>query len=146
MLELRALVSLVSASPHRDSAAPLQRLERLRAAMTEGFATTDLTEAARALTRALALRPDEPVTLYRYARLLFAQRQDDAALVALNFLMSVPGQSAIVGKEEGASPLPNVPGSLDMKKLKMQMIDPETYPPERVKAFEAKWNELFKAR
>ena len=43
----------------------------------------DLTEAARALTRALALRPDEPVTLYRYARLLFAQRQDDAALVAL---------------------------------------------------------------
>ena len=73
-------------------------------------------------------------------------KNPNAALVALNFLMSVPGQSAIVGKEEGASPLPNVPGSLDMKKLKMQMIDPETFPPERVKAFEAKWNELFKAR
>ncbi len=73
-------------------------------------------------------------------------KNPNAALVALNFLMSVPGQTAIVGKEEGASPLPNVPGSLDMTKLKMQLIDPETYTPERVKAFEAKWNALFKAR
>ena len=73
-------------------------------------------------------------------------KNPNAGLVALNYLMSVPGQTAIVGKEEGASPLPNVPGSLDMNKLKMQMIDPETYPPERVKAFEAKWNALFKAR
>jgi len=39
-----------------------------------------------------------------------------------------------------------VPGSLDMTKLKMQLIDPETYTQERVKAFEGKWNTLFKAR
>lgn len=70
----------------------------------------------------------------------------NAGLVALNYLMSVPGQSAIVGKEEGASPLPNVPGSLDAKKLKMDLIDPETFSGERIKAFEAKWNTLFKAR
>lgn len=56
MLELRALVSLVSASPHRDSSAPLGRLERLRAAMTEGFATTDLTEAARVIDLAATHR------------------------------------------------------------------------------------------
>ncbi|MBM3346277.1 MAG: hypothetical protein FJY55_07275 [Betaproteobacteria bacterium] len=73
-------------------------------------------------------------------------KNPNAGLVALNYLMSVPGQTAIVGKEEGASPLPNVPGSLDTRKLKMELIDPETFSGESIKAFEARWNALFKAR
>jgi len=73
-------------------------------------------------------------------------KNPNAGLVALNWLMSVPGQTAIVGKEEGASPLPNVPGSIDTRKLKMELIDPETFTAEQIKAFEAKWNNLFKAR
>ena len=73
-------------------------------------------------------------------------KNPNAGLVALNWLMSVPGQTAIVGKEEGASPLPNVPGSIDTRKLKMELIDPETFTAEQIKAFETKWNNLFKAR
>ena len=40
-----------------------------------------LSEASRAITRSLALRPDDPVTQYRHATLLLAQKQDDEALV-----------------------------------------------------------------
>ena len=38
---------------------------------------------SRALGQSLALRPDDPVTRYRQARLLMAQKNDDAALSAL---------------------------------------------------------------
>ena len=41
---------------------------------------------------------------------------------------------------------PNVPGSLDMGKLNMQLLDWDKATPESLKAFEAKWNKLFGAR
>jgi hypothetical protein len=43
----------------------------------------ELEPASRALTQSLSLAPDDPVTRYRYATLLFAQHQEDAALVVL---------------------------------------------------------------
>ena len=43
-----------------------------------------LDEAGAALARALALRPGDPVTLYRQARLLVARRDDAAALPVLD--------------------------------------------------------------
>ena len=43
----------------------------------------DLDAAARSLTQSLALKPKDPVTQYRYARLLFAQKRDDEALPVL---------------------------------------------------------------
>ena len=73
-------------------------------------------------------------------------RNPNAALVALDFLMSVKGQSAIVGNQEAASVLPNVPGALDTSKMNIQMLDWEKQTPESVKAFEAKWNKLFGTR
>jgi iron(III) transport system substrate-binding protein len=73
-------------------------------------------------------------------------KNPNAALVAMDFLMSPKGQAAIVGNEEAASPLPNVPGSLDMRKLNMQLLDWDKATPESLKTFEAKWNKLFGAR
>ena len=73
-------------------------------------------------------------------------RNPNAALVALDFLMSVKGQTAIVGNQEAASPLSGVPGALDTSKMNIQMLDWEKQTPESVKAFEAKWNKLFGAR
>ena len=45
-------------------------------------------EAARALTASLALRPGDPVTQYRQARLLTAQKHDAAAIALLDTVMS----------------------------------------------------------
>lgn len=73
-------------------------------------------------------------------------KNPNAALVAMDFLMSPKGQQAIVGNEESASPLPNIPGSLDMRKYNMQVLDWDKATPESIKAFEAKWNRLFGAR
>ncbi len=73
-------------------------------------------------------------------------KNPNAALVALDFLMSPKGQAALVGNQEAASPLPNVPGSLDTSKLNLQLLDWEKHTPESIKAFEAKWNKLFGAR
>ncbi len=73
-------------------------------------------------------------------------KNPNAALVVMNFLMSVPGQSALCGNEEAASPIPNVPGSLDTSKLKLTLIDPEKYTPDLLKSFENKWSDLFTRR
>jgi predicted negative regulator of RcsB-dependent stress response len=43
----------------------------------------NLAEAARALAQSLALKRDDPVTQYRYARLLFAQKREEEALLVL---------------------------------------------------------------
>jgi predicted Zn-dependent protease len=48
----------------------------------------EIEEAERALTRSLALRPGDPVTRYRQARLLIAQRKTDAALAALDGIVA----------------------------------------------------------
>ena len=47
----------------------------------------DLADAARALTRSLALKPDDPVTRYRHAQLLLAQKIDAEALAELEGLI-----------------------------------------------------------
>ena len=60
--------------------------------------------------------------------------------------MSPKGQSAVVGDHEAASPIPNVPGSLDTTKLNLQLIDWQKETPEMMKAFEARWNKLFGTR
>lgn len=91
---LRAVIDATPASPPAAVTDAQRQLARAQTRLLtpayrlsiEGWRSLergDLTEAARALTRALTLRPDDPVTIYRYARLLFAQKQDDAALVAL---------------------------------------------------------------
>jgi len=73
-------------------------------------------------------------------------KNPNAALVAQDFMMSVKGQTAIVGNAEAASPLPNVPGALDVSKINLTLIDWDKVTPEGVKAFEARWNSLFGAR
>jgi len=40
-----------------------------------------LDEASRAIAESLALRPDDPLTQYRHAKVLLAKKQDDEALV-----------------------------------------------------------------
>lgn len=73
-------------------------------------------------------------------------KNPNAALVAQDFIMSVKGQSAVVGNGEAASPVPNVPGALDVSKINLTLIDWDKVTPEGVKAFEARWNSLFGAR
>ena len=91
---LRAVIDATPAASPAIVAEAQRQLARARARLSvpayrlslEGWRSLergDLAEAARALTRSLALRSDDPVTIYRYAKLLFAQKHDDAALVVL---------------------------------------------------------------
>lgn len=73
-------------------------------------------------------------------------KNPNAALVAQDFIMSVKGQTAIVGNGESSSPVPGVPGALDPAKVNLTLIDWDKVTPEGVKAFENRWNLLFGAR
>jgi iron(III) transport system substrate-binding protein len=75
--------------------------------------------------------------------LAFARRPN-AALVLMDYLMSPRGQTVWNGHGESASPLPNIPGSLDAKS--MQLFDSAKYTSEVVKPYTDKWNRVFKAR
>ena len=82
-------------------------------------------------------------TLYVGMALGWAKRPN-AAQVFMNYVMSVRGQTAWAGRGDAASPLPNIPGSLNGKSL--VLYDPVPYTPEVVKAQVEKWNQLFTKR
>ncbi len=90
-----------------------------------------------------------PAQAYGFAygtAILSWAKNPNAALVAQDFLMSVAGQTAVVGNSEAASPLPNVPGALDVSKINLTLIDWDKVTAESVKTFENRWNTLFVAR
>lgn len=66
----------------------------------------------------------------------------NAAQVLMNYMMSARGQAVWNGNGDSASPLPNIPNSLDANTL--QRVDLSKFPPEVVKPFTARWNKLFK--
>jgi iron(III) transport system substrate-binding protein len=68
-------------------------------------------------------------------------KRPNAALVFMDYMMSVRGQGQMVGKGEMASALSGVAGSLDIKGVTLH--DDEKYTPEVVNAFKVKWNALF---
>jgi len=73
-------------------------------------------------------------------------KNPNAALVALDFILSPRGQAALVGNQEAGSPLPGVAGSIDLAKINLTLVDWDKVNMESVKAFEVKWNKLFGAR
>jgi iron(III) transport system substrate-binding protein len=73
-------------------------------------------------------------------------KNPNAALVAVDFIMSQRGQAALVGNQEAGSPLPGVAGSIDIAKINLTLVDWDKVNMDAVKAFEGKWNKLFGAR
>lgn len=69
-------------------------------------------------------------------------RRPNAAQAFMDYLMSQRGQTAWSGKGDAASPLPNVPGSLNAATV--SPFDPNGYPPAKVSEYRKKWNALFK--
>jgi iron(III) transport system substrate-binding protein len=69
-------------------------------------------------------------------------KRPNAAQVFVNYAMTPRGQTAWVGPLGGtASPLPNIPNSLDPKTI--NPYDPAQYPPEVVKTLTEKYNRIF---
>ena len=69
-------------------------------------------------------------------------KRPNAALLLADFLMSPKGQAAWNGGGESASPLPNIPGSLDNRTL--SPVDLVPYTDALVKTQTARWNAIFK--
>jgi iron(III) transport system substrate-binding protein len=78
---------------------------------------------------------------YTGATLGWAKRPN-AGQVFMDYVMSRRGQTVWHGEGESASPLPNIPRSLDVKTI--NAYDPAPYTPEVVNAARAKWNGWFK--
>ena len=79
----------------------------------------------------------------RYGGVLVGNtKRPNAAQVFMNYLMSVRGQVMWAGRGEAASPLPNIPGSLDAKSI--HPFEPSQFPPDVQKAYREKWDKLFK--
>jgi len=71
----------------RTPDAVMARAYRLSIEGWRALEKNDLPAAAQALDQSLALKPDDPVTRYRYAVLLQAQKNDPAALLELEALV-----------------------------------------------------------
>lgn len=69
-------------------------------------------------------------------------KRPNAALVLMDYLMSRRGQTTWNGNDDSASPLPNIPGSLNVTLV--PAFDPAQWPPERVSAYRAKWTGIFR--
>jgi tetratricopeptide (TPR) repeat protein len=96
--QLRAVVAANPSAPAGAVTNAQQLLRRMETRLAdpgyrlsiEGWRALErgaLDDAARALARSISLRPNDPVTRYRQARLLIAQRQPDAALPILEGLV-----------------------------------------------------------
>jgi hypothetical protein len=55
----------------------------------------------------------------------------------MDYLMSRRGQTTWNGHEDSASPLPNIPGSLNVREI--SAYDPGKWPAETASAYRAKW-------
>lgn len=69
-------------------------------------------------------------------------KRPNAALVLIDWLISVEGQTAWHGAGETASPRPGIPGALPYASI--NPWDPVKFPPDVVKAYTARWNGIFK--
>jgi len=69
-------------------------------------------------------------------------KRPNAAKVFMDYLMSARAQTLWHGQGDSASPLPNIPGSLNAKSIRT--YDPAPYTPEVVKGFTARWTGMFK--
>lgn len=68
-------------------------------------------------------------------------KRPNAAILMLDYIMSVEGQTDWHGRGETASPLPGIPGSLNASAIALWDID--AYPPEVVSKYRERWNKIF---
>ncbi len=68
-------------------------------------------------------------------------KRPNSAQVFMDFVMSPAGQAAWAANGEMASPLPNIPNSLDISS--MTALDPTRFTPDVAKAYRAKWDKMF---
>lgn len=69
-------------------------------------------------------------------------KRPNAALVLAEYVLSRDGQGVWHSRGETASPLPNIPGSLDASGV--SSYDPAAYTPEVVKKYRDYWSAIFK--
>ena len=80
-------------------------------------------------------------TSYIVSAMGWSQRPN-AALVLLDYIVSVDGQTAWHGKGEGVSPLPNIPGTVPAGTI--TTWDAADYPPEFVAKYREHWNAVLR--
>lgn len=84
-----------------------------------------------------------PSVGFPYAGMVLARsKRRNASLVFMDYVMSRQGQTAWAAEGEIASPLPNIPKSMDAKSMTFLNQDKFTSP-EATNAFRTKWNAVF---
>jgi len=112
-------------------------------AATPGTATVTTTKPLMERGAPINFVRPVPAFGFEYAAAAFNwSKRPNAALVLLEFLMSVEGQTILYGTGEGASPRPNIPGAMPASEI--QAFDASKYPPEVVRAYQERWNRIMK--
>jgi iron(III) transport system substrate-binding protein len=75
--------------------------------------------------------------------ILASSRRPNAAQILMDYLISMQGQIMWSGRGESASPLPNVPGSIDPNSI--TPYDEAGYTPEVMRRFREHFNQMFQA-
>ena len=84
-----------------------------------------------------------PAFGFEYAAAAFGwSKRPNAALVLMDYLMSVEGQTLLYGTGEGASPRTNILGAMPASEI--QVFDASQYTPEVVRAYREHWNKVMK--
>jgi len=106
---------------------------------TDTAATTPLIEQGAPIGYVV---PKGTLGYQNYAAVLGWAKRPNAALVFLDYVMSREGQTIWHSKKDSASPLPDIPGSLDPKSI--AVWNPADYPPEVAAKITERWNSIFK--
>ena len=86
--------------------------------------------------------PNPGIGIFYGISALAWSKRPNAARVLADFAMSPAGQAAWHGVGESASPLPGIPGSLDVTSI--SLWDPEAFPADVVNAYTTRFNAIFK--
>ncbi|MBM3345097.1 MAG: extracellular solute-binding protein [Betaproteobacteria bacterium] len=112
-------------------------------AATPGTATVTTTKPLMERGAPINFVRPVPAFGFEYAAAAFSwSKRPNAALVVLDYLMSVEGQTILYGTGEGASPRPNIPGSMPASEI--QVFDASKYTPDVVRAYREHWNRIMK--
>jgi iron(III) transport system substrate-binding protein len=82
--------------------------------------------------------PESPWGARYYGTVLKSAPHPNAAQLLADFLVTEEGQKAV--SSDNASVLPNIPGAVDSTKDVPELAN---LAPEKVREFQAKWDELF---
>lgn len=138
------MAKLAAQSPLILSGGTVQNLQSVAAGETNATSFTIMTVVTPLLAQGAPVKavvPNPALGTRALGVIPVGAKRPNAALVFMDYMTSVRGQTVWAGKGEAASALPGIPGAMDASTI--SPADMSVYTPEAVKAGVAKWKQQF---